>query len=123
MNKSVDIKNRRIIASSHVKLGQKNKMGQTFTDPNELFLEAEGKAEFMTGSEVIREAIKRASVDISVAYPITFAARANLPLWGNALARRLAVAGCSPRRLGRALSGRWKIFRCGRGRGCLFRFA
>jgi len=71
MNKNVDIKNRRIIASSHVKLGQKNKMGQTFTDPNELFLEAEAKAEFMTGSEVIREAIKRASVDISVAYPIT----------------------------------------------------
>ena len=71
MNKNVDIKNRRIIASSHVKLGQKNKMGQTFTDPNELFLEAEATAEFMTGSEVIREAIKRASVDISVAYPIT----------------------------------------------------
>lgn len=71
MNKNVDTKNRRIIASKHVKIGQKNKMGQTFTDPNEMFLEAEGTANFMTGSEVIREAIKRASVDISVAYPIT----------------------------------------------------
>ena len=71
MNKNVDTKNRRIIASKHVKVGQKNKMGQTFTDPNEMFLEAEGTANFVTGSEVIREAIKRASVDISVAYPIT----------------------------------------------------
>ena len=71
MNKNVDTKNRRIIASKHVKVGQKNKMGQTFTDPNEMFLDAEGTANFMTGSEVIREAIKRASVDISVAYPIT----------------------------------------------------
>ena len=71
MNKNVDITNRRIIASKHVKIGQKNKMGQTYTDPNEMFLEAEGTAEFVTGSEVIRAAIKRASVDISVAYPIT----------------------------------------------------
>jgi len=71
MNKNVDITNRRIIASKHVKIGQKNKMGQTYTDPNELFFEAEGSASFVTGSEVIRAAIKVASVDISVAYPIT----------------------------------------------------
>ncbi|MEE8207162.1 MAG: ferredoxin oxidoreductase, partial [Nitrospinaceae bacterium] len=46
-------------------------MGQTFTDPQHLFFEAEGVPDFLTGSEVIRAAIKRASVDISVAYPIT----------------------------------------------------
>lgn len=71
MNKKVDARGRRIIASTHVKLGQKNKKGQTFTDPNKFFFETEGKPSFMTGSEVIREAVKLASVDISVAYPIT----------------------------------------------------
>lgn len=71
MNKKVDARGRRIIASKHVKLGQKNKKGQTFTDPNKFFFETEGTPNFLTGSEVIRDAIKRASVDISVAYPIT----------------------------------------------------
>ncbi|OGW26630.1 MAG: ferredoxin oxidoreductase [Nitrospinae bacterium RIFCSPLOWO2_12_FULL_47_7] len=71
MNKKVDVRGRQIIASTHVKLGTKNKKGQTFTDANKFFLETEGKANFLTGSEVIREAIKRASVDVSVAYPIT----------------------------------------------------
>ncbi len=71
MNKQVDARGRRIIASKHVKLGQKNKKDQTFTDPNKFFFETEGAPNFLTGSEVIREAIKRASVDISVAYPIT----------------------------------------------------
>jgi pyruvate ferredoxin oxidoreductase alpha subunit len=59
------------IASKFLKLGEQNKKGQTFTDPNHLFFEAEGAAHFLTGSEVIREAIKRASVDMSIAYPIT----------------------------------------------------
>lgn len=71
MNKKVDARGRRIIASTHVKLGQKNKKDQTFTDPNKFFFETEGTPNFLTGSEVIRDAIKRASVDISVAYPIT----------------------------------------------------
>lgn len=71
MNKKVDSQNRKIIASQSVEIGSKNKMGQTFTEPNHIFFEAEGKPDFLTGSEVIREAIKRASVDISVAYPIT----------------------------------------------------
>ena len=71
MNKQVDARGRRIIASTNVKLGTKNKKNQTFTDANKFFFETEGKADFLTGSEVIREAIKRASVDISVAYPIT----------------------------------------------------
>ena len=71
MNKTVELKNKRIIASSHEKLGQKNRMNQTYTDVNDIFYKAEQTASFLTGSEVIREAIKRASVGTSVAYPIT----------------------------------------------------
>jgi pyruvate ferredoxin oxidoreductase alpha subunit len=71
MNKQVELKNRKIIASQHVKLGQKNKMGQTYTDINDIFYKAEQTPNFMTGSEVIRAAIKVASVGTSVAYPIT----------------------------------------------------
>jgi pyruvate ferredoxin oxidoreductase alpha subunit len=71
MNKEVEIPTPKIIRSQHVKLGSKNKKGQTFSDLNTIFYEAERKPAFMTGSEVIREAIKRASVGISVAYPIT----------------------------------------------------
>ncbi len=54
-----------------MKLGTKNKMDQTYTDINTMFFEAEREASFMTGSEVIRQAIKVASVGTSVAYPIT----------------------------------------------------
>ena len=71
MNKTVELKNKRIIASSHEKLGQKNRMDQTYTDVNDIFYNAEQTPSFLTGSEVIREAIKRASVGTSVAYPIT----------------------------------------------------
>lgn len=71
MNKKVDVRGRRIIASTNVKLGTKNKKNQTYTDANKFFFETESKPDFLTGSEVIREAVKRASVDISVAYPIT----------------------------------------------------
>lgn len=71
MNKEVEIPTSRIIRSQHVKLGTKNKKGQTYTDLNTIFFEAERKPAFLTGSEVIREAVKRCSVGISVAYPIT----------------------------------------------------
>lgn len=71
MNKPVELKNKRIIASNHVKLGQKNKVNQTYTDINDIFYNSEQTPNFLTGSEVIREAIKRASVGTSVAYPIT----------------------------------------------------
>ena len=54
-----------------MKLGTKNKMGQTYTDINTMFFEAEREPSFMTGSEVIRQAVKVASVGTSVAYPIT----------------------------------------------------
>ena len=56
---------------SHSIIGTKNKKGQTYTDPYHLFFEAERIPSFFTGSEVIKEAIRRASVDLMVAYPIT----------------------------------------------------
>jgi pyruvate ferredoxin oxidoreductase alpha subunit len=71
MNKPVDSPKGRVIKSKHVKLGTKNKMDQTYTDINTMFFDAERTPSFMTGSEVIRQAIKVASVGTSVAYPIT----------------------------------------------------
>ena len=71
MNKQVELENRKVIASKHVKLGQKNQKGQTYTDVNDIFYKAEQTPSFLTGSEVIRAAIKVASVGTSVAYPIT----------------------------------------------------
>ncbi len=71
MNKPAELKDRKIIASSHVKLGQKNRKGQAYTDINDIFYKSEQKPSFLTGSEVIKEAIRRASVGTSVAYPIT----------------------------------------------------
>jgi pyruvate ferredoxin oxidoreductase alpha subunit len=71
MNKQVELKNRKVIASKHVKLGQKNQKGQTYTDVNDIFYKAKQTPNFLTGSEVIRAAIKIASVGTSVAYPIT----------------------------------------------------
>ena len=52
-------------------IGTKNKKGQTYTDPHYLFYEAPRTPAFFTGSEVIKEAIRRASIDVMVAYPIT----------------------------------------------------
>ncbi len=52
-------------------IGTKNKKGQVYTDPYYLFNEAPRTTAFYTGSEVIKEAIRRASVDVMVAYPIT----------------------------------------------------
>jgi len=52
-------------------IGTANKKGQTYTDPRQLFFEAPRTPSFLTGSEVIKEAIRRASVDVMVAYPIT----------------------------------------------------
>ncbi|WP_447974195.1 transketolase C-terminal domain-containing protein [Nitrospira sp. Kam-Ns4a] len=52
-------------------IGQQNKKGQTYTDPRYMLFEAPRTPSFFTGSEVIKEAIRRASVDIMIAYPIT----------------------------------------------------
>lgn len=71
MNKKVEPQDRKITLSQSVKLGEKTQKGQIITDPNVLFNEMEREASFLTGSEVIRAAIKRANLDVSVAYPIT----------------------------------------------------
>lgn len=52
-------------------IGTLNKKGQKYVDPQYLFFEAPRDPSFLTGSEVIKEAIRRASVDSMVAYPIT----------------------------------------------------
>ena len=52
-------------------IGQLNKKGQRYVEPEYLYFEAPRKSFFMTGSEVVKEAIRRASVGISIAYPIT----------------------------------------------------
>lgn len=62
----------RILVPADAKIGQKQpRSGQTITDPNYMFFEAERTAAFLTGSEVIKEAIKRTNLDMSIAYPIT----------------------------------------------------
>jgi len=71
MNKKVEAQDRKILVSQNVELGGKTPKGQTITDPNILFNEVERTPSFLTGSEVIRAAIKRANLDVSVAYPIT----------------------------------------------------
>jgi len=71
MNKQVSAQDRKIILSENIEIGSKNRKGQVIADPDHFFFEAERKAAFLTGSEVIRDAIKRSNVDVSVAYPIT----------------------------------------------------
>lgn len=48
-----------------------NKSGQKIVSPDYLLFEAPREKSFMTGSEAVKEAVKRASVDASVSYPIT----------------------------------------------------
>jgi len=52
-------------------IGTQNKKGQTYTDTWKMMHEAPRTASFYTGSEVIKEAIRRASCDVMIAYPIT----------------------------------------------------
>ena len=52
-------------------IGTKNKKEQTYTDPWSMMHEAPRTASFFTGSEVIKEAVRRASCDVMIAYPIT----------------------------------------------------
>jgi pyruvate ferredoxin oxidoreductase alpha subunit len=46
-------------------------MEQKVVAPEQLFFEAEREEQFITGSEAVREAIKRANVDMAISYPIT----------------------------------------------------
>ncbi len=50
---------------------EKNWAGQKIVSPDYLLFEAPRTKHFMTGSEAVKEAVKRASVDASVSYPIT----------------------------------------------------
>lgn len=50
---------------------QYNKSGQKIVSPDYLLFEAPREKFFMTGSEAVKEAVRRASVDASVSYPIT----------------------------------------------------
>lgn len=53
-------------------IGTKNKMGQTITSIEEYFGgDLPSEKHFLTGSEIVKEAVKRASVDMSISYPIT----------------------------------------------------
>ena len=71
MNKKVAPQDRKILISESVKLGDKGPLNQIVTDPNVMLHEAERTPDFLTGSEVIRAAIKRANLDVMIAYPIT----------------------------------------------------
>jgi pyruvate ferredoxin oxidoreductase alpha subunit len=71
MNKKVIPEDRKIISSTHVKIGQKNQKDQVHTEPNEFFYGVERITKFFTGSEVIQSAIKVSHCDVMVAYPIT----------------------------------------------------
>lgn len=48
-----------------------NRAGQRVVSPDYLLFEALRTKHFMTGSEAVKEAVKRSSVDASVSYPIT----------------------------------------------------
>lgn len=52
-------------------IGTLNRKGQRIVDPEYLYFEAPREEVFMTGSETVKEAIRRANLDISIAYPIT----------------------------------------------------
>ena len=52
-------------------IGTQNKKGQTYTDTWTMMNEAPRTPSFFTGSEVIKEAIRRSSCDVMIAYPIT----------------------------------------------------
>src|SRR3989304_746242 len=59
------------MADTHSVIGTKNKKGQTFTDTWKMMNDAPRTPSFYTGSEVIKEALRRASCDVMIAYPIT----------------------------------------------------
>jgi pyruvate ferredoxin oxidoreductase alpha subunit len=71
MNKKVEPKSNKILVSESVNLGEEGLKGQKVVDPNEMMFESERKPNFLTGSEVIKAAIKRANLDVMIAYPIT----------------------------------------------------
>ena len=59
------------MADTHSIIGTKNNKGQVYSNPRVMMNEAPRTPSFFTGSEVIKEAVRRANVDVMVAYPIT----------------------------------------------------
>jgi pyruvate ferredoxin oxidoreductase alpha subunit len=49
----------------------KQEVKQKVVEPEHLFFQAEKEELFITGSEAVKEAIKRANVDMAISYPIT----------------------------------------------------
>jgi pyruvate ferredoxin oxidoreductase alpha subunit len=52
-------------------MNEKSVINQKIVEPEHLFFEAKREKQFITGSEAVREAIKRANVDMAISYPIT----------------------------------------------------
>src|SRR5262249_49589153 len=59
------------MADTHSGICRQNKKGETYPDTWKMMNEARRTPSFFTGSEVIKEAIRRASCDVMIAYPIT----------------------------------------------------
>lgn len=57
--------------AEEVEKEKKGAAAQRVVDPDYLFLEAPRERQYITGSEAAKESIRRASVDIAIAYPIT----------------------------------------------------
>jgi hypothetical protein len=72
-------------------IGTQNKKGQTYTDAWKLLNEAPRTPSFFTGSEVIKEAIRRASCDVMIAYPITPQSEAAALIGGSGFRRSTSV--------------------------------
>lgn len=57
--------------AEEVEKEKKGAAAQRVVDPDYLFLEAPRERQYITGSEAAKESIRRANVDIAIAYPIT----------------------------------------------------
>lgn len=52
-------------------MSEKVVINQRVVEPEELFFKAKREKQFITGSEAVQEAIRRANVDMAISYPIT----------------------------------------------------
>ncbi len=59
------------VTKEEIEEEKKGAAAQKVVDPDYLFLKAPREKQFITGSEAAKEAIRRANVDIAIAYPIT----------------------------------------------------
>ncbi|MFQ5580989.1 MAG: ferredoxin oxidoreductase, partial [Nitrospiria bacterium] len=59
------------VSDKEIEEEKKGAAAQKVADPDYLLLEAPREKQFITGSEAAKEAIRRANVDVAIAYPIT----------------------------------------------------